>query len=87
MNTYQLQITTPAGNIYDAQAYQLSLRAVDGDLAVLAGHTALCTAVLPCECRVYDENCDMRRATIGSGILNVSADKTQLLTSSFEWKE
>ena len=38
MRSYQLQITTPAGVLFEGDATQLSVRAVDGELAVMAGH-------------------------------------------------
>ncbi|MCQ2435651.1 MAG: F0F1 ATP synthase subunit epsilon [Clostridia bacterium] len=87
MKTFRLQITTPAGAILDSDAVQLSVRAVDGEMAVMAGHIPFCTATVPAECRVYDADGNMRRATVGSGILSVTCEKTQLLTSSFKWNE
>ena len=87
MNTYNLQITTPAGVIFEDDAYQLSVRAVDGELAILAGHIPFCTAVVCGACRVYDGNREVRHAEIGNGILSVLEEKTVLLTSSFKWTE
>ena len=44
MNTYRLQITTPSGVMFDGEAVQLSVRAIDGDCAILAGHIPFATA-------------------------------------------
>ena len=40
MRSYRLQITTPEGVLFEGDATQLSVRAVDGELAVMAGHTS-----------------------------------------------
>lgn len=86
MKSYRLEVTTPEGCVFSGEALQISLRGADGDLAVMAGHIPLVTAVLPCECKIYDTEGDVRRAVLSGGLLCVSKEKTQLLTSGFEWK-
>ena len=38
MNTFKLQIAAPDGMRYDGDAVQISVRGIEGDLAVMAGH-------------------------------------------------
>lgn len=87
MNAYKLQITTPAGVLFDGDAVQLSVKAVDGDRAVLAGHIPLATALKQGECRVYLQDGTVRRGECAGGLLSVKKDKVSLLSTSFIWKD
>ena len=87
MRTYRLQITTPMGVLFEGDAVQLSVRAVDGDRAILAGHIPLATALKDGECRVYFEDGTIRRARCGGGLLSVKRDKVRLLSTNFKWEE
>lgn len=86
MKKFRLEVTTPAGSAFAGETIQLSVRGVEGELAILAGHIPFVTAIVPCECRIYDPDGNVSRADISGGVLCVSADKTQLLTSGFSWK-
>lgn len=87
MNAYKLQITTPEGVLFDGDAVQLSVKAVDGDRAVLAGHIPLATALKQGECRVYLQDGTVRRGECSGGLLSVKKDKVRLLSTSFTWKD
>lgn len=87
MNTYKLRITTPSEDAYDGEALQLSVRAADGDIGILAGHIPFVSAVLECECRVYLPSGEMKRADCSGGLLTVSEEGVRLLCSEFAWKE
>ncbi len=86
MNKYQLRIATPDGNAYSGEAEMLTLRGVEGDLAVLAGHIPFITAVRPGKCRVIDGDSD-RGAEISGGMLCVGKDQVTLLADTFRWVE
>lgn len=85
MNTYNLIISTPDGSIFDGDAAMLIIRGTEGELAVMAGHIPLITAVKPCECKIVLPDDSEKKATIGGGILTVQNDKTTLLCSDFKW--
>ena len=87
MKSYPLKITTPAGALFEGNAIQLSVRALDGELAVLAGHIPMVTALKAGECRVYFEDGSMKKADCVSGLLSVKREGVSLLSSSFQWKE
>ena len=86
MKTFKLQIATPDGMRYDGNAVQISVRGIEGDLAILAGHIPFVTALKTGECRVYTEDNTVRRATCSGGMLMVSADCVRLLSSDFAWE-
>ena len=52
MNTFRLIVSSPEGELFNGQAKALFVRGSNGDLAVLAGHIPLVTAVQECICRV-----------------------------------
>lgn len=85
MNTFQLIILTPAGEAFNGQALQLSVRAVEGEMAVLAGHIPFVTALRDGACRVYMPDASVREAKVEGGLLSVGKDATRLLSSSFVW--
>ena len=53
MKKFHLQIAAPDGLRYDGDAVQISVRGIEGELAVLAGHIPFVTALKAGECRVY----------------------------------
>ncbi len=88
MNTFKLKIMSPDGLFYDGDAYQLSIRAVDGEIAIFAGHIPYLTAVAFGECRVYADGVSQpRRAACCGGMLTVSGDGVLLAPTTFEWAE
>ncbi len=86
MKSYHLTISTPDGNVYDESACMLTLRGIEGELAILAGHIPFITAVKPCDIIVVTEDDNEKTAHTEGGILTVTAEKTTLLSSGFEWK-
>ena len=86
MNTFKLIISSPEGDLFDGEAVFLSLRGVEGDLAVMAGHIPFVTAVKPGECKIEFEDGSEKTGTVDGGILNVSSENVRLLAGSFEWK-
>ena len=45
MTSYHLNIASPEGSIYNGPAVQLSVRGIEGDLAILAGHIPFLTVL------------------------------------------
>ncbi len=85
MESYHLIISTPDGNAFDGDAVSLSLRGIEGELAVLAHHAPLITSVKEGEITLLTPEEKTKTAQIGGGILTVSKDKTTLLCSDFKW--
>ena len=84
MNTFKLTVSTPAGNRFGGEAQALFVRGTEGDLAVLADHAPLVTAVKDCACRIVDGDGDEISADIKGGLLNVAeGGDTILMTTSF----
>lgn len=87
MADFNLKIISPDGVFYDGKARQLSLRSIDGDVAILAGHIPYLTAVGIGECRVYSDDGDPRLAACCGGLLSVAKNRVFLAPTTFEWAE
>lgn len=87
MKTFTLKISSPEGDLFYGEAVRLSLRASEGDLAVMAGHIPFISSVKPCDCKIELEDGSERVGTTDGGLLNVELDKVMLLSGSFRWKE
>lgn len=86
MKEFQLQIVTPEGILFDGTAEQLSVRSIDGEVAILAGHIPYITALAKGNCRVYKDG-KIQHATCGGGLLEVNKDKVRLLSPDFQFAE
>ena len=86
MKEFQLQIVTPDGILFDGAAEQLSVRAIDGEVAVMAGHIPYVTALKQGSCRVYVSG-SIRHANCGGGLLEVNKEKVRLLSPDFTFTE
>ena len=89
MNTFRLIIASPDGNLFDGQAYMLTVRGADGELAIMAGHVPFVTTVVPCQIKIElpDEEADDRIGHTDGGLLSVSREAVTLLSASFRWGE
>ncbi len=85
MNTFMLTVSTPDGNRFEGEAQALFVRGTEGDLAILADHAPLVTAVKDCACRIVDGDGGEISADISGGLLSVSdGGDAILMTTSFE---
>ena len=87
MNAFHLTISSPAGHLFDKEAVFLSLRGIEGELAIMAGHIPFVTVVAPCDCKIELEDGTELIGHTDGGILSVSSNTATLLSGSFAWKE
>ena len=73
MSTFHLQIVTPDGGFFDGEAEKLIVRAIDGDVCILARHSPYVTALGTGEARVTIDG-KRRRAACAGGMLAVTKD-------------
>ena len=81
MSTFSLSVVSPDGKLFSGEAFALYVRGSDGDLAILAGHAPLVTAVQPGTCRIEFEDGEEKSFTLEGGLLNVGKSAVSLLTS------
>ena len=87
MKTFTLKISSPDGDLFSGDVAVFSVRGVEGELAVMAGHIPFVTPVKACTCKIELEDGSERLGTTDGGILTVSADKTVFLSGSFKWED
>lgn len=86
-NTFHLQVASVDGLIYDGMVQSVSCRCIDGDRAILAGHTNLCTAVGMGTAKIKFEDDTSRTAACIGGMLNVMNGECRLIVTTWEWSD
>ncbi len=86
MRTFPLIVSSPMGEVFRGEVVAISLRGIEGDLAILAGHTPFITAVKPCNCVLTLEDGTEKTGYTDGGLLTVSQESTTLLSGTFDWK-
>lgn len=84
MNTFKLIIASPNGNVFEGEAEMLSLRGIEGSLAVMAGHVPFITVVKPCEYRIELPDGEDKVGHTDGGILTVSKENVTFLSGRTE---
>ena len=87
MNTFLLVISSPDGDVFRGEVRSVSVRGVEGDLAVLAGHIPFVTTVVPCEVKIVLSDATEKIGKTDGGILTVGNDMTTLLSGSFTFQD
>jgi F-type H+-transporting ATPase subunit epsilon len=79
-DTMKLEVVTPEGVIYSADAEMVTMPAVDGQIGVLAHHMPLLTRISPGEV-VVRKNADVEDVlAVGEGLVSVTGDHVGIVT-------
>lgn len=85
-SVFSLQIVTPNGCAYSGTAYSLTVRSLDGYVAIMPGHVPYVTALGTGECRVVmEQGLEPRKANCSGGILSVNKEGVCVAATTFEW--
>ena len=86
MKSFHLQIVTPDGPCFDAQAEKVVVRSITGDVCIMANHAQYITALGMGQAKVAvaGESQPKTAACIG-GMLTVTKNEVRILASTFEW--
>ena len=87
MKTFNLTVASPLGNVFDGEAIMLTVRGIEGELAVMAGHASFMTTIKPCDCKIVFPDETERSAHVDGGILTVADNKATLLSGTFSWND
>ena len=85
--TFKLSIISLDGTVFEGQAKLVSLRAIDGDLAIMAGHTNYVTAIGMGTAKVIYEDDSEREAACIGGMLSVLNGECELFSDTWEWED
>lgn len=86
MSSFPLKIVTPDGLLFDGEAEKVIVRAITGDIAVLAHHVN-CVAPLGMGRAVVEADGQRRYAACIGGMLSVVNGSVTLVPTTFEWAE
>ncbi|MBQ7328875.1 MAG: ATP synthase F1 subunit epsilon [Oscillospiraceae bacterium] len=86
MNTFSLKIVTSDGLQFEGQAEELIVRAVSGDLGILAGHMN-CVAPLGMGMATVKIDGEKRYGACIGGMLTVLDGNVKLVPTTFEWAD
>lgn len=86
MNTFQLQIVTPDGLLYDGPAQKIILRTTEGDVGILARHSDYVAPLSIGIARVITDEGE-RKAACSGGMISVTNGQVRVVASTFEWAE
>lgn len=79
MDTFKLEILTPNGVIYDAQARSVVLPGEEGEFGILAGHASLTTLLEAGVVDVEKEDKSIEAIVINWGVVQVDEEKVVIL--------
>ena len=86
MKQFKLIISTPKGNAFEKDVTMLSLRGVEGSLAIMANHIPFITTTKDGEIKIIDTDGNEILANASSGMLTVTKESTTLLCGTFDLK-
>ena len=86
MNTFKLEIVTPDGLLYDADATKIILRTTEGDVGILPRHQDYVAPLSIGVARIFTEEGERYGACAG-GMVSVSDNTVRVVASTFEWAE
>jgi F-type H+-transporting ATPase subunit epsilon len=87
MNTFSLQIGTPDGLLFDGEVERIKVRAVTGDLAILAGHINYVTALGMGLAYIVLPDGTRREAACIGGMLSMMDNHCRVIPTTWEWDE
>ena len=84
MKTFRLRVLACDRVFYDGECRMLIFPSFDGEMAVMAGHERMSTAIEVGEIRFQDEKGEWQSAIVSDGLLKVEKTKVSLLVYSAE---
>ena len=87
MSTFHLKISTPDGLLFDGEVERLRVRAIDGDVSLLANHMDYVSAVGVGEAAVMTADGQTRTAACIGGMLSMINNEASLIATTFEWAD
>jgi F-type H+-transporting ATPase subunit epsilon len=78
-NTFEVEVLTPEGEVFDGEVRQVSTRTAVGEVGILANHAPLLAALRPAELRLHISDSETKRYAQAHGWLQVFGNRARLL--------
>ena len=85
MAQFNLEIVTPSRKFFDEDIEMLVVRTIDGDIAILKNHIPMVTPLAIGILKLNLSDDTHKIATICGGYMEVTKEKTTIVTDSAEW--
>ncbi len=85
--SFHLTVASPDGKLFDGEAEMLTLRAAEGDMAVMAEHVSYITTVKACTAVIHLPSEEEKRFSTSGGLLSVNHNHASVLCGSVKWEE
>lgn len=87
MSQFRLEIVAPDRKFLDEDVQIFVTRTIEGDMAILKDHIPLVTPLDIGVIKIKDQSGKEKKAAIAGGYMEVTKDKTTIVTESAEWPE
>ena len=84
-NTFYLEIVTPDRKFFSGDVEMVILKTPEGEMGILKDHTPMVVAVAIGPIRINRGGDDWLEAVLSEGFMEISGDKTVILTDTAEW--
>lgn len=78
-NTFEVEVLTPEGEVFDGEVRQVSTRTAVGEVGILANHSPLLAALRPAELRLHVSDSETKTFAQAHGWLQVFGNRARLL--------
>jgi F-type H+-transporting ATPase subunit epsilon len=79
MNTFEVEVLTPEGEVFSGEVRQVSTRTAVGEIGILANHAPLLASLKPAELRLHLGASETRTYAQAHGWLQVFGNRARLL--------
>jgi len=86
MAEFELEVLQPERVFFKDKVEMIVVRAIDGEIGVMAGHEPIVTPIGIGKLRIKKDG-KWREAAIAGGILEVNQNKVVILSDAVEWPE
>ncbi len=87
MRSFPLKIVTPDGLRFEGEAERLTVRTIEGDIGILAGHVNCVVPLGAGRATIVDGEGQRRYGACIGGMLSVMNGSVTLVPTTFEWAE
>ncbi|WP_427337922.1 F0F1 ATP synthase subunit epsilon [Caloranaerobacter sp. DY30410] len=86
MSQFTLEIVTPDRKFFEDEVEMVIVRGIEGDIGILKNHTPMVTPLSIGKIRIK-KNGKIKEAAIAGGYVEITKDKTTIITDAAEWPE
>ena len=87
MKSFSLRIVTPDGEIYNGEAQSITVKALDGDAQILAGHADYFSPLNGGRVKLVLADNEHREASSSGGFISVKSGSVEVVFTTFEYAE